>query len=623
MTCATYLCTKTLVDGKALTLPFGRHRGLYMWDVAVAPTKASPTPPTKSGRTCSLGSVLKSGIHAAGAHSHVRTLPADDVAAILHRRLHLGLGLLKRLGGRTDDAPSHLASATEVTCPHCVAANGHRLAHSSSQYHSSHAGRLVHADIAGPFRRSWLGGFQYALVLTDDHTRFKFIYFLKAKSEAPDRVRRFIASFNALANLRSDAVVRVVSTIHTDNAGEFLSRQFQELMDESLVSQTTCPPHVHQLNGVAERSILAVCSLARSYFAASSVAVTYWPFAFQMAVDVLEPSHRASRQRSRGPLLLRAPHRREAARDEHPPLRVQSLRGEASQPVFEDHHRPARVGRRQPGPQRPLARRLRDLRAWHRPHSDDLRRVFPGVAVPVPTTRSADGRLGAGHALARRRPTTRSRQACLPRHPSRTRHRADSDALSDADTLEDEGEALRASGRTGSRGWAKRAAAYTAAIGRALDDAARDVLGLRTPLPRRVLVLFSGPYARPDGLTAFLRARGIEVDQYDCDAKHGGGDDANILNDAFFTSLFNLVRNGHYAAVFTAPPCSTYSVARHFPADRPGRDSGPPVVRTRSRSSAPRMCRRDTSGSCAGRTRSPGARRSSSPPPSAQALSSS
>ena len=176
-----------------------------MWNVAVAPKPTTPPAAAATARcslgTRALGQALKSGIHAAGSHSHVRTLPADDVAAVLHRRLHLGLGLLKRLGGRSSDAPSHLASAAEVTCPHCVTANGHRLAHSSTQYHSSHAGRLVHADIAGPFKRSWLGGFQYALVLTDDHTRFKFIYFLQAKSDAPDRVRRFIASFNALANL--------------------------------------------------------------------------------------------------------------------------------------------------------------------------------------------------------------------------------------------------------------------------------------------------------------------------------------------------------------------------------------------------------------------------------------
>ena len=289
-------CTKTpQVEGSTLTLPFGRHRGLYMWKVGVLPAPESTTPPAtprvprgaSRGHSVKLGSVRKSGIHAANTHSHVRTLPADDVAAVLHRRLHIGLGLLRRLGGRASDVPSHVASAHNVTCPHCVSANGHKLSQPSSKCHASHAGLLVHADIAGPFKRSWLGGFQYALVLTDDHTRFKFIYFLKAESDAPDRVRRFMASFNAMANLRSDAVVRVVSTLHTDNAGEFLSKQFQELLDDALVAQTTCPPHVHQLNGVAERSILSVWSLARSYFVSSGVGVTFWPFAFQMAVDVL------------------------------------------------------------------------------------------------------------------------------------------------------------------------------------------------------------------------------------------------------------------------------------------------------------------------------------------------
>ena len=582
-------CTKSQVNGKPLTLPFGRHRGLYMWNVAVAPPKA-PSPPAVQaprecfGRTCSLGRALKSGIHAASSHSHVRTLPADDVAAVLHRRLHVGLNLLKRLGGRSSDAPSHVASATEVTCPHCVAANGHRLAHSSSQYQSSHAGRLVHADIAGPFKRSWLGGFQYALILTDDHTRFKFIYFLKNKSDAPDRVRRFIASFNALANLRSDSVVRVVSTIHTDNAGEFLSHQFQELLDESLVSLTTCPPHVHQLNGVAERAILAVCSLARSYFAASAVPVTFWPFAFQMAVDVLN--------RTTGPTAggLEGPSSYELLTGEKP--RVMNIlpfgcrayavkpRSQYSKTTIDPR---AWIGYN-------LGRSARSPGAYeiHVPGTGRIvttsdvyfqESLFPCRPRGQQTDESAPG--PPTHA-----PPDTSQPPGIPPVtaapvPGPAPDAADSDALSDADTIEDEGEARRASRRIGSTGWARRAAAYSAALGRALDDAARDIRGHTTPLPRRVLVLFSGPYERPDGITAFLRAKGLEVDQYDCDAKNGGGESADILNDAFFTSLFNLVRNGHYAAIFTAPPCSTYSVARHFTADRPGQDRGPPVVRTR------------------------------------------
>ena len=76
------LCTKSKSNGLVLTLPFGRHRGLYMWDVAVA--KVAPAAAEARGHSHSLGHGLKSGIHAAGAHSHVRTLPADDVAAISH-----------------------------------------------------------------------------------------------------------------------------------------------------------------------------------------------------------------------------------------------------------------------------------------------------------------------------------------------------------------------------------------------------------------------------------------------------------------------------------------------------------------------------------------------------------
>eukprot|EP00965_Chrysotila_dentata_P139462 4611107-Pleurochrysis_carterae.AAC.1 len=44
------------------------------------------------------------------------------------------------------------------------------------------------------------GGHQYALILVDDHTRYKAVYMLRAKSEAPAAVRAFIASFTALLN---------------------------------------------------------------------------------------------------------------------------------------------------------------------------------------------------------------------------------------------------------------------------------------------------------------------------------------------------------------------------------------------------------------------------------------
>eukprot|EP00965_Chrysotila_dentata_P160484 5298944-Pleurochrysis_carterae.AAC.1 len=78
---------------------------------------------------------------------------------------------------------------------------------------------------------------------------------MRNKSEAPSHVRKFIAAFTALANKNSPRPSRIVGTLHSDNAGEFLSREFTDFLTERGVHTSTCPPHIHQLNGVAERSI--------------------------------------------------------------------------------------------------------------------------------------------------------------------------------------------------------------------------------------------------------------------------------------------------------------------------------------------------------------------------------
>eukprot|EP00966_Prymnesium_polylepis_P217801 5040483-Prymnesium_polylepis.1 len=62
----------------------------------------------------------------------------------------------------------------------------------------------------------------------------------------------------------------MVGALHTDNAGELVSREFEELMDSESIEHTTSPPHVHQLNGVAERSTQSVSELARSYLVAGN-----------------------------------------------------------------------------------------------------------------------------------------------------------------------------------------------------------------------------------------------------------------------------------------------------------------------------------------------------------------
>ena len=155
--------------GEALTIPFKRRNGLFCWDVGiVAPSTAKPSAaPAGSSPLPRAGQArgLKSGIHAANARSHVHALPAEDAAATLHRRLHISLEYIRRLGARTSDAPKHVASATRLTCAVCAEANSPSTSHGQSQYAPTHAGRLVHADIVGPFTPSFFGGSKYALIM--------------------------------------------------------------------------------------------------------------------------------------------------------------------------------------------------------------------------------------------------------------------------------------------------------------------------------------------------------------------------------------------------------------------------------------------------------------------------
>ena len=174
-------------------------------------------------------------IHRAKSTSFFNTLPADEQLRMLQRRLNVSLNLIRRLGKSSSDIPDTIRRGKAHDCEHNKIANATRVPHPGRAYKPSHVGRLIHADIAGPFKRS-THGFTYFIVL-DDHSRFKAAYFLKRKSDAVARVCAFVTKLNALASRGKPEPVRVVGQLQMDNAGEFLSREFDEFLDQESVLQ--------------------------------------------------------------------------------------------------------------------------------------------------------------------------------------------------------------------------------------------------------------------------------------------------------------------------------------------------------------------------------------------------
>ena len=235
-------------------LPFKQENGVYKWYVSNDPqgmvnadssrplssppplqsvpqlpclTPDMPLETKRNGRRVLFSGSLMA--HSVRATSHMHEYSTDAAAAHMHRRLHAGIKRLRMLPQLTADAPPRLAQAKEVACEHCMVANAPNLPHSGSRYQASHAGRLIHSDVAGPFIRTKIGHYQYLLVLVDDHTRFKFSYPIRTRSDAPAQIRVFVAAFNALASgAGGDARIRPISTLLNDKAGEFVSHDFRD-----------------------------------------------------------------------------------------------------------------------------------------------------------------------------------------------------------------------------------------------------------------------------------------------------------------------------------------------------------------------------------------------------------
>ena len=225
-------------------------------------------------------------IHSSKSISHISALHPDAAAIHIHRRLHAGVRRIQQLPRITADAPDNLGRARTATSPDSITANCVLHPHKQRRYVESRPGRMFHADIAGPFLKSTVGGFQYLLVLVDDHSRFKFAYPIVNRKDAPTKIRQFIASFNNLAN-RPGSHIQCVGTLHTDGAGEFTSGKFRDELAEKTVNKSESPPEVHALNGVAERAIRSIFSQVRADLETSKAPKSFWPHAVAHAVDIL------------------------------------------------------------------------------------------------------------------------------------------------------------------------------------------------------------------------------------------------------------------------------------------------------------------------------------------------
>ncbi|GJX66311.1 putative ribonuclease H-like domain-containing protein [Tanacetum coccineum] len=138
---------------------------------------------------------------------------------------------------------------------------------------------MLHMDLFGPTFVSSLMNKKYCLVVTDDYSRFTWVFFLASKDETSGILKNFITEIENLVDKK-------VKIIRCDNGTEFKNRVMNEFCEQKGIKREYSVARTPQQNGVAERRNRTLIEAARTMLADSKLPTTFWAEAVNTACYV-------------------------------------------------------------------------------------------------------------------------------------------------------------------------------------------------------------------------------------------------------------------------------------------------------------------------------------------------
>lgn len=168
----------------------------------------------------------------------------------------------------------------ELTCEPCVQGKQHKQPFLLSKVRTQKPGQLIHMDVCGPMEETSLGGSRYYLLIKDDFSRYRTVYFLKNKSEVAGCIRKFVQQVKVNPGHR-------IKTIRSDNGKEFINQEVKKITEENGIIHQTSVDYTLEQNGCAEREIRTITEAARTLLLSKNMKKELWAEAIHTAVYVL------------------------------------------------------------------------------------------------------------------------------------------------------------------------------------------------------------------------------------------------------------------------------------------------------------------------------------------------
>ncbi|GJS27182.1 putative ribonuclease H-like domain-containing protein [Tanacetum coccineum] len=205
-----------------------------------------------------------------------------DESNLWHRRLgHINFKTLNKLvrGNLVRGLPSKIFENNH-TCVACQKGKKHKASCKTKTVSSiSQPLQMLHMDLFGPTFVKGLMKKMYCLVVTDDYSRFSWVFFLATKDETSEILKTFITGIENLIDLK-------VKVIRCDNRTEFKNKVMNQLCEKKGIKREFSVARTPQQNRVAERKNRTLIEAARTIKADSKLPTTFWAEAVNTACYV-------------------------------------------------------------------------------------------------------------------------------------------------------------------------------------------------------------------------------------------------------------------------------------------------------------------------------------------------
>ncbi|GJR59010.1 putative ribonuclease H-like domain-containing protein [Tanacetum coccineum] len=217
-----------------------------------------------------------------GGLTYLFAKATSDESKLWHRRLgHINFKTMNKLvkGNLVRGLPSKLFEIHQ-TCVACQKGKQHRASCKSKTVSSiSQPLHMLHMDLFGPTFIKSLMKKMYCLVVTDDYSRFSWVFFLATKDETSGILKSFITRVENLIDQR-------VKVIRCDNGTEFKNKEMNQFCERKGIKREFSVARTPQQNGVAERKNRTLIEAARTMLADSKLPTTFWAEAVNTACYV-------------------------------------------------------------------------------------------------------------------------------------------------------------------------------------------------------------------------------------------------------------------------------------------------------------------------------------------------